>query len=77
MFKKEEWFLGTLPSLWKSISFLHIGGYQEVLEINLRHTEGALSLGALEDPYLISWGPITPGFMAPNASNPKNKKVVK
>ena len=71
--KKQSGFQAPSLHSGRLISFLHIGGYQEVLEINHRHTEGALSLGALEDPYLNSQGPITPGYMAPNVSNPKKK----
>ena len=73
--KKVEWFLGTLPSMWKSFSFPSTGGYREVLEINHRHTKGALSLGALEVPCWSCWGPITPVYMAPNAIESPQKSV--
>ena len=70
-FKKVEWFLGTLPSLWKSFSFLSISGYCEVLEINHRHTEGALSLDMLEVLSCYGCGPITSVYMAPNVIESK------
>ena len=73
LFKKVEWILGTLPSMWKSFSFPSIGGYREVLEIIHRHTKGALILGALEVPCWSCWGPITPVYMAPNAIESKKK----